>query len=240
MAYVYQHVRKDKNTPFYIGIGSDNDFYRANKLSERNEIWTRISSKTEVTVEILYQNIDWETACLIEKDLIQKYGRININTGILSNMTDGGEGTLNKIINEETKFLLGTGNRGKKRSEESRKKQSESTIGVKKSKEHCQSIRLARLGKKLSEESKMKISLNSKGRSSWNKGKSFSKESKEKMSEKKIGKKTLGENPNAKLVLNILTGIFYTSLKEAANSIGMGYSFFKRKMQTKKINFIYV
>ena len=240
MAYVYQHIRKDKNTPFYIGIGSDNDFYRANRLSERNEIWTRISNKTEVIVEILYQDIDWGTACEIEKDLIKKYGRININTGILSNMTDGGEGTLNKIINEETKFLLGTGNRGKKRSDESRRKQSESTLGVKKSEKHCQNIRLARLGKKLSEESKVKISLNSKGRSSWNKGKSFSQESKEKMSVSKIGKNTLGENPNAKMVLNVLTGIFYASLKEAANSIEMGYSHFKRKMQTKKINFIYV
>jgi hypothetical protein len=240
MAYVYQHIRKDKNQPFYIGIGSDMDFYRANKLSERNEIWNRISEKTEIVVEILHQDIDWEIACQIEKDLIKYYGRINNNTGILSNMTDGGEGTFNKVITDETKFLLGTGNRGKKRSEESRIKQSLSTIGVKKSENHRENIRLARLGKTHSEESKIKMSLNSKGRSSWNKGKSFSTESKEKMSASKKGKRKLGENSNAKLVLNVLTGIFYTSLKEAANSIEMGYSYFKRKMQTKKINFIYV
>ena len=48
MAYVYQHIRKDTNKPFYIGIGSDFNFYRANKFLGRNEIWKRIKNKTEI------------------------------------------------------------------------------------------------------------------------------------------------------------------------------------------------
>ncbi len=240
MAYVYQHIRKDTNQPFYIGIGSDLGFYRANKFSERNEIWERIKNKTEILVEILHNNIEWEDACQIEIQLIKKYGRINNKTGILSNMTDGGEGTLNKVINEETRYLLGNGNRGKKRTEESKLKQSKVTKGVKKSKSHTEKIRQYRIGKKLSEETKRKISENSKGRSSWNKGIKFSDESKIKMSNSKKGKKTSGDNPNSKIVLNTENGVFYETLKEAAISINMGYSNFKRKIKINKINFKYV
>ena len=240
MAYVYRHIRKDKNEVFYIGIGSDSDYYRANKFSERNEIWNRIKNKTEILVEILHKNIEWGEACRIEIELIKKYGRINNKTGILSNMTDGGEGTLNKVINEDTRYLLGNGNRGKKRTEESKKRQSESVKGIKKPKEHGEKIRQYRTGKKMSEESKLKISKNSKGRSSWNKGITFSEESKLKMSISKKGKKTSGDNPNSKMVINMLNGIYYETLKDAANSIGMGYSNFKQKIKQNKINFKYV
>ena len=33
MAYVYRHVRVDKNQPFYIGIGTDNNYKRARNLT---------------------------------------------------------------------------------------------------------------------------------------------------------------------------------------------------------------
>ena len=155
-------------------------------------------------------------------------------------MTDGGEGTLNKVINEDTRYLLGNGNRGKKRTEESKLKQSEITKGVKKSKSHSEKIREYRIGKKMSEETKRKISENSKGRSSWNKGIKFSEESKLKMSNSKKGKKTSSDNPNSKIVLNTENGIYYNTLKEAAISVNMGYSNFKRKIKINKINFKYV
>jgi hypothetical protein len=29
MAYVYRHIRLDKNEPFYIGVGSDSNYSRA-------------------------------------------------------------------------------------------------------------------------------------------------------------------------------------------------------------------
>jgi hypothetical protein len=35
MAYVYRHIRLDKNEPFYIGIGSDSSFARANDFKEK-------------------------------------------------------------------------------------------------------------------------------------------------------------------------------------------------------------
>lgn len=39
MAYVYRHIRLDKNEPFYIGIGSDNKYSRAKQKTGRNDRW---------------------------------------------------------------------------------------------------------------------------------------------------------------------------------------------------------
>jgi len=195
MAYVYQHIRKDKNNVFYIGIGSDKNYTRANNFKGRNEIWNNIHNKTEVFVEILFENITWTEACEVEKKLIFQYGRLNNNTGILANMTDGGEGTLNRVISEETRQKLGNGNRGKKRTEESKLKQSDSTKGLKKPESQSLKLKSFRTGKKWDENVKKKISEKKLGLSSWNKGLKFSEESREKMSlSKKIknwGRKTI-------------------------------------------------
>jgi len=93
MAYVYRHIRIDKNEPFYIGISSASNYKRAKaKHNERNPLWNKIVSKTEYEIEILFDNVDWEFACKKEKELIALYGRKNIGTGILANITNGGEG----------------------------------------------------------------------------------------------------------------------------------------------------
>ena len=42
------------------------------------------------------------------------------------------------------------------------------------------------------------------------------------------------------MVINMLNGIYYETLKDAANSIGMGYSNFKQKIKQNNINFKYV
>jgi hypothetical protein len=90
MALVYQHIREDKEEVFYIGI-SNNKVRPYSK--SRNAIWKKITNKTSYRVEIIYDNISWEEALLIEVELIAKYGRIDLKNGCLSNMTDGGDGT---------------------------------------------------------------------------------------------------------------------------------------------------
>jgi len=95
MACVYQHIRPDTNTIFYIGIGKN--LSRATSKSARNRYWKNIVKKCNniFNVEILHENISWEEACNKEKEYIKKYGRVDNNTGILCNLTDGGEGILN-------------------------------------------------------------------------------------------------------------------------------------------------
>jgi hypothetical protein len=101
MAYVYRHIRVDKNEPFYIGIGNDKHFRRARQKIRRNKIWYDIVNKTEFETEILIDNISWEDACKKEKEFILLYGRIDKKNGILANMTDGGNGTSGRIMSEE-------------------------------------------------------------------------------------------------------------------------------------------
>lgn len=102
MAYVYQHIRKDTNQIFYIGIGqNNNNFKRAYSKFDRNKYWVNISKKTDYEVKILIDNISWVQACEIETLLIKQFGRIDLGTGLLTNMTDGGDGGKKMLFTNE-------------------------------------------------------------------------------------------------------------------------------------------
>jgi hypothetical protein len=101
MAYLYRHIRLDKQEVFYLGIGSDENYERANSTNNRNQYWHNIA-KNGYEVEIVLDNLTWEEACEKEKELIKLYGRKDLNEGTLVNMTDGGEGILGLKHTEET------------------------------------------------------------------------------------------------------------------------------------------
>jgi hypothetical protein len=90
MSLVYQHRRKDTGEIFYIGIGENRS--RAYDKTGRNDIWKRIAQETDYSIEIIKNNISREEAKNIEKKLISELGRIDKNTGLLSNKSIGGEG----------------------------------------------------------------------------------------------------------------------------------------------------
>jgi hypothetical protein len=125
MAYVYRHIRLDKNEPFYIGI-SDNDKYRATVKRCRNLLWKRIVAKTEYEVEILMDNIGMDEAKEKEKEFIKLYGRIDTKTGCLANLTDGGEGTVGRKYSPSKSHRknLSNSHKGKKMSEQAKEKMS--------------------------------------------------------------------------------------------------------------------
>lgn len=112
MAYIYRHIRLDTNQPFYIGIGSDKSFKRAYDKKRPNPYWNNIVNNTEYEVEILLDELSWEEACKKEIEFISLYGRKNNNTGILSNMTDGGEGTKGRKVSDEYRQKLSLRNIG--------------------------------------------------------------------------------------------------------------------------------
>lgn len=100
MAVVYRHIRKDKNQPFYIGIGEE--VSRAYEKKHRTQVWKNIA-KRGYEVEILFEDITWEEACQKEGEFIALYGRRDLGRGPLVNLTDGGEGTLGYRHSDETK-----------------------------------------------------------------------------------------------------------------------------------------
>lgn len=114
--YLYRHIRLDKNEPFYIGIGTkqfDNyktfraEYKRAfDKNRKVSKIWNSIVCKTTYEVEILLESDNYNFIKDKEKEFIKLYGRIDNKTGILANMTDGGDGTLGFIATESYKNKL--------------------------------------------------------------------------------------------------------------------------------------
>jgi len=104
MAYLYRHIRLDTNRPFYIGIGSDTDYKRANNPWGRSQYWNNIVNKTSYRVDIVLDDITWEEACEKEIEFISLYGRADIGNGILVNLTDGGEGVINR--NKQTQHII--------------------------------------------------------------------------------------------------------------------------------------
>lgn len=151
MAIVYKHTRLDTNEIFYIGISVNSK--RAYNKSQRNKIWKGIVSRAGYVVDIIYENLTWEEACEKEKELIKKYGRLDNNTGILANLTDGGDGTLDYKHDDATKEKIGLSWKGKIRgpqSDEHKRKMLET-------KKNNNSFRGAHKGVARSEETKQKI-----------------------------------------------------------------------------------
>lgn len=110
--YLYRHIRLDKNEPFYVGVGTKKKgntfiqvYVRAYTRHDRRIIWKRIVSKTDYEVEIIMESNDRSFLLKKEIEFINLYGRIDLGTGALSNLTDGGEGTTNKSREQLDKEL---------------------------------------------------------------------------------------------------------------------------------------
>lgn len=136
MAVVYQHIRKDTNQIFYIGIGKT--IARSKSKKSRNKHWHHIVDKVGYTIEILHNNITWDEACVLEMNYIKQYGRQDLGTGILVNMTDGGDGSVNVIVTEESRNKMSKVHKGKSLSVEHRTKIGNANKGKNPNKNHSE------------------------------------------------------------------------------------------------------
>lgn len=196
MAYVYRHIRLDKNIPFYIGIAKDDDgkYRRANcslrTRGKKSIIWAKIASKSDYEVEIIYEGLSWDAACEKEREFIKLYGRIDKGTGILANMTDGGDGSKGFVCSQDVKDRHSKRMKGKrhslghKQTDEHKLKISQANKGKKMSEEH----RIKMLNRRHTESAKEKMRLSKIG-NTHKKGFKLSDETKMKMSISKIGVK---------------------------------------------------
>jgi hypothetical protein len=162
MAYLYRHIRLDKNEPFYIGIGSDMTNKRANEKARRSKFWKKIVAKTDYEIEILFDDISFEEAKVKEIEFIKLYGRKDLNTGCLVNMTDGGDGLINKVFTPEYRKNLSNSLKGRVLSEKQKDKLRAYRLGVPNSPETRAKISKANKGRKNSE-ALMELLINRKG-----------------------------------------------------------------------------
>ena len=111
--YVYQYLREDL-TPYYIGKGKGRRAYIDHgriKLPKDKQL-----------IQIIAHKLTESESMLLERKLIAYHGRKDIGTGILRNMTDGGDGTSGRAMLDSTKQKLPGVHLGAKRSEETKRK----------------------------------------------------------------------------------------------------------------------
>ena len=106
--YVYAYVRKSDATPYYIGKGKG-----ARAWCIHNGITVPQNSK----IIILEQNLTDIGALALERRMIRWWGRKDLQTGILLNQTDGGDGSEGRIANHQTKEKISLAKAGKKRAD---------------------------------------------------------------------------------------------------------------------------
>ena len=82
--YVYLYLRED-GTPYYVGKGKNKRAYQKHQFVP--------VPKTSDRIVFVHTNLSENDALEKESELILQYGRKNNDTGILRNLTDGGEGT---------------------------------------------------------------------------------------------------------------------------------------------------
>ena len=169
--YVYTYAYPDSGVVFYVGMGKNKrdrehlSLVRRRKANLKNNILNKIcASGQEPIVTRIIDNIDRELAAFIEIEFIAKYGRIDMGTGPLANMTNGGE------WNDYWS--------GRKRDVATMQKMAEARAKV----PH------GMLGKKHSESAKAKMSAVAMGRTAWNKGKVTPPEVRKKQSLKRLGR----------------------------------------------------
>jgi hypothetical protein len=216
MAYVYRHIRLDKNEPFYIGIGSDSEYKRANTKYFRNNLWNKIVLKTKYEVEILIDDVSWDDACIKEIEFIKLYGRIDLENGTLANLTDGGEGTLNVISSAETRL----------KKSECRKGEKHHLFGKHLSEETKQKLRVKAINRRHTDEVKKRMSESKKGKKSiWKNPE----ERKRRISEKAKGrlvplelrKKHIEISPRAQRICRYVDGKLITYLSKNQASLDL-------------------
>lgn len=159
--YVYAYLRED-GSPYYIGKGKHKRAWK----SHSNITTPKCQSK----IVILERNLTEIGALALERRYIRWYGKKIDNTGILRNLTDGGEGcsgriqTPNEILKRVSKL------KGQKRTEEQKNRMSKAHKERNKtriytfSEEHRR--KLSEANKKrppMSAEQKIKISNSLKG-----------------------------------------------------------------------------
>jgi hypothetical protein len=134
MSYVYTYITPITvtigkkltilpNQPFYIGKGSGTrfkDHITASKLHGKNQNWLKLGVISKIKkagydpiIEVGKDILSDTEAFSLERKLIQEYGRICNNTGVLTNFTLGGEGPSGWHPSQATRELWSKQRKGK-------------------------------------------------------------------------------------------------------------------------------
>lgn len=156
MFYVYRYIDPVRNVAIYVGKGKNGRMFDHLKRKDIHPLVRKLQKMKSLGIEPLIDKIidgvDEELALLVEMEAISKYGRKDLGTGTLLNLTNGGEGTSGYVYTESHRQKISDGRKGKTFTEKTKRAIAESN-------------RVAHLGKKLSDIHKQKISESKIGKS---------------------------------------------------------------------------
>jgi hypothetical protein len=183
--YVYAFLRSAdslvglKYSPYYIGKGKERRAYASARLGAP-------SPKDPSFIVFVQEGLTEDEALELEKYCIALYGRVDLGTGILRNLTDGGEGKSGAIVSEDVRQRIANAQRkekhrlwGKHLPEETKQKISEAVRGDK----H------PFWGKTHTQESRNKMSESKQGEKNNRFGTRHSQETRQKISQSSLGKR---------------------------------------------------
>lgn len=185
IVYIYRYP--ETKEPFYIGKGTKGQYRERNHLYEarkflgkkipNGKVYNRmkigiiqeiLKQGMEPLIEIYLETKSEQKAKDTEIEMIAKFGRRDIGTGILSNMTDGGDGTSGYTLSDEHKKAISESKKGATQSEETKRLISKKAKGRKMSTETKEKISNTLTGIKRSEE--FKLSRTGKNNPNYGKG----------------------------------------------------------------------
>lgn len=106
--YTYIFLRSTKSTigdigsPYYIGKGH----------GKRAFVKRKNAPKDKFNIKLIAENMNEADAFQLEMLLIKQYGRIDLGTGCLRNLTDGGDGVSGRLWSDEDKLKSSIRNTG--------------------------------------------------------------------------------------------------------------------------------
>ena len=151
-AFVYCYLRAD-GTPYYIGIA---DAGRWRRPFEKHNC--SVPKQHPERVRVMRSSLTYDQAKAWEIRYIAHYGRRDLRTGILRNLTDGGEGVANPSA--EARQKMAAAQTGRTASEEAKAKMraSHQALGTRPPVRTSEECRLANLGRKATEATRAKLS----------------------------------------------------------------------------------
>lgn len=107
--YVYLHRKATTGEVFYVGKGKNR---RSSEKLSRSNYWKRIVAKHGYVIDYAIQGVQEWYALELEKQLVDYYGRRDLDDGPLVNLCDGGAESYN--MNDEIRAKMSESKRGKK------------------------------------------------------------------------------------------------------------------------------